>query len=65
MCKVQTTAGRTYTARYAYTLGNELRSITYPDGLIVDCLRGAQSRIREIGVQIGAASWVRSGKPIP
>ncbi len=54
--KVQTTAGRAYTVRYAYTLGNELRSITYPDGMVVDYLRDAQSRIREVGVQIGAAA---------
>ncbi|QQQ01283.1 RHS repeat-associated core domain-containing protein [Lysobacter enzymogenes] len=49
--KVQIVAGRSFTLQYAYTLGGSLSAITYPDGVVVDYVRDAQSRIKEIGVR--------------
>lgn len=49
--KVQTVAGKSFALRYAYTIGGQLRTVTYPDGTTVDYVRDAQARIKEIGVQ--------------
>lgn len=60
--KVQTTAGHAFAVRYAYTLGQQLRSTTYPDGTVVDNVRDTQSRIQEIGVALaGGARQVLLG----
>lgn len=49
--KVQIVAGKSFTLRYAYTLAGNLQAITYPDGTVVDYVRDAQARVKEIGVQ--------------
>ncbi|HZF96885.1 MAG TPA: RHS repeat-associated core domain-containing protein, partial [Pseudoxanthomonas sp.] len=54
--KMQTTAGQALTVRYAYTASNRLRSVTYPDGSVVDYVRDAQARISEVGVTVSGAS---------
>ena len=60
--KVQTTAGLALTVRYAYTLANQLKTLTYPDGAVVDYTRDTQSRIREIGATLsGGARQVLLG----
>jgi YD repeat-containing protein len=38
-----------FTVRYSYSLGNQLKTTTYPDGTVVDYVRDTQSRIKEIG----------------
>lgn len=48
--KVQTTNGRTFTLRYAYTKVGQLQSVVYPDGAVVDYVRDAQGRVTEVGV---------------
>lgn len=50
MRKVQTTNGRTFTLRYAYTKAGHLSSVTYPDGAVVDYIRNAAGQIAEVGV---------------
>ncbi|MDR6841213.1 BPSL0067 family protein [Pseudoxanthomonas sacheonensis] len=54
--KVQSTAGLAFTVRYSYTLANQLKTLTYPDGAVVDYTRDTQSRIREIGVALGGGA---------
>lgn len=54
--KVQTTAGLSFAVRYSYTLANQLKTLTYPDGTIVDYARNTQSRISEIGVTLGGGA---------
>ncbi|MFQ6311467.1 RHS repeat-associated core domain-containing protein [Lysobacter capsici] len=49
--KVQTVNAKSFTLRYAYTLAGDLRTVTYPDGVVVDYLRDTQARIKEIGVK--------------
>ncbi len=49
--KLQTAAGVSLSLQYAYTLGGQLRAMTYPDGAVVDYVRDAQGRIQEIGVK--------------
>ena len=49
--KVQTVGTRSLTLQYAYTLGGQLRAVTYPDGAVVDYVRDSQGRIQEIGVK--------------
>lgn len=48
--KVQTVDGKSLAVRYAYTLGGQLNSMTYPDGVVVDYIRNARGRVREVGV---------------
>ncbi len=50
--KVQIVAGKSFSLSYTYTLGGQLSTITYPDGAIVDYVRDAQARIKEIGVRL-------------
>ena len=54
--KVQTTAGLAFTVRYSYTLANQLKTLTYPDGAVVDYTRDTQSRISEIGATLGGGA---------
>ena len=49
--KVQIVAGRSFTLKYAYTIGGHLYTVTYPDGTTVDYARDTQARIKEIGVR--------------
>jgi RHS repeat-associated protein len=49
--KVQTVNAKSFTLRYAYTVAGDLRTVTYPDGVVVDYLRDTQARIKEIGVK--------------
>lgn len=49
--KVQIVAGKSFSLSYAYTIGGQLSTVTYPDGAIVDYVRDAQARIKEIGVR--------------
>lgn len=56
--KVQTVGARSLMLQYAYTLGGQLRAMTYPDGAVGDYIRDPQGRIQEIGVQ--PASGVRT-----
>jgi len=48
--KAQTTNGRTFTLRYAYTKSGQLSRLTYPDGSAADYVRDAQGRVTEVGV---------------
>ena len=50
MRKEQTIDTRTFTLRYTYTKTNQLSSITYPDGAIVDYVRGPDGNVSEVGV---------------
>jgi RHS repeat-associated protein len=49
--KVQIVAGKSFTLKYAYTIGGHLYTVTYPDGTTVDYARDTQARIKEIGVR--------------
>ncbi|MGO1069770.1 RHS repeat-associated core domain-containing protein [Lysobacter sp. CA199] len=49
--KVQTVSGKSFILRYGYTVTGQLRTMTYPDGTVVDYLRDGQLRIKEIGVK--------------
>jgi RHS repeat-associated protein len=49
--KIQTLAGKSFTLRFAYSNAGQLKSLTYPDGTIVDYVRDTRSRIKEIGVK--------------
>lgn len=68
--KVQTTAGLAFTVRYSYTLANQLKTLMYPDGTVVDYARNTQGRISEIGatlsggtrqVLLGSATYYPAG----
>ena len=48
--KVQTTNGKTFVLRYAYTKAGQLSRLTYPDGAAVDYVRNAQGQTKEVGV---------------
>ncbi len=48
--KVQVTKGQSLAVDYAYTPGDRLAAMTYPDGAVVDYVRDALGRIVEIGV---------------
>ncbi|MCW0403316.1 hypothetical protein NB689_000609 [Xanthomonas sacchari] len=48
--KVQTTNGKVFVVRYAYTKAGQLSRLTYPDGAVVDYVRNAQGQITEVGV---------------
>ncbi|WP_221899381.1 RHS repeat-associated core domain-containing protein [Xanthomonas sp. GW] len=48
--KVQTTNGKVFVLRYAYTKAGQLSRLTYPDGAAVDYVRNAQGQITEVGV---------------
>lgn len=50
--KVQIVAGKSFSLNYTYTIGGQLSAVTYPDGAIVDYVRDAQARIKEIGVRL-------------
>ena len=50
MRKDQTIGARTLSLRYTYTKTNQISSITYPDGGVVDYVRGADGNVLEIGV---------------
>ncbi|MBT2748296.1 MULTISPECIES: RHS repeat-associated core domain-containing protein [unclassified Lysobacter] len=49
--KTQTLAGKSFTLRHAYTSTGQLKNLTYPDGTVVDYVRDARARIKEIGVK--------------
>ncbi|MEB1528177.1 RHS repeat-associated core domain-containing protein [Xanthomonas sp. WHRI 7945] len=48
--KVQTTNGKVFVLRYAYTKAGQLSRLTYPDGAAVDYVRNAQGQTTEVGV---------------
>ncbi|WP_253276152.1 RHS repeat-associated core domain-containing protein [Xanthomonas campestris] len=48
--KVQTSNGKALVLRYDYTVGGQLRRMTYPDGAVVDYVRNAQGQTTEVGV---------------
>jgi len=48
--KVQTTNGKMFVLRYAYTKAGQLSRLTYPDGAAVDYVRNAQGQTTEVGV---------------
>ncbi|QNH12664.1 DUF6531 domain-containing protein [Xanthomonas sp. SI] len=48
--KVQTTNGKAFALRYAYTKGGRLSRVTYPDGAVVDYVRNALGQATEVGV---------------
>ncbi len=48
--KVQTTNGKAFALRYAYTKGDRLSRVTYPDGAVVDYVRNALGQATEVGV---------------
>ncbi|WP_332459920.1 RHS repeat-associated core domain-containing protein, partial [Xanthomonas citri] len=48
--KVQTSNGKALVLRYDYTVGGQLRRMTYPDGAVVDYVRNAQGQTTQIGV---------------
>lgn len=48
--KVQTSNGKALVLRYDYTVGGQLRRMTYPDGAVVDYVRNAQGQTMEVGV---------------
>lgn len=50
--KVQTTGGQILVVRYSYNKSNQLASMTYPDGTLVDYTRDTQARVKEIGVAV-------------
>lgn len=49
--KVQAVAGKSFNLSYTYTVAGRLNTVTYPDGTMVDYVRDAQARIKEIGVR--------------
>ncbi|WP_279363246.1 RHS repeat-associated core domain-containing protein [Xanthomonas sacchari] len=48
--KVQSTNGKVFVVRYAYTKAGQLSRLTYPDGAVVDYVRNAQGQTTEVGV---------------
>ncbi|WP_429002982.1 RHS repeat domain-containing protein [Xanthomonas sacchari] len=48
--KVQTTNGKAFALRYAYTKGGRLSQVTYPEGAVVDYVRNALGQTTEVGV---------------
>ncbi|WP_338333742.1 DUF6531 domain-containing protein, partial [Xanthomonas citri] len=48
--KVQTSNGTALVLRYDYTVGGQLRRMTYPDGAVVDYVRNAQGQTTQVGV---------------
>ncbi|WP_246432365.1 RHS repeat domain-containing protein [Xanthomonas theicola] len=48
--KVQTTNGKVFVLRYAYTKAGQLSRLTYPDGAAVDYVRNTQGQATEVGV---------------
>lgn len=48
--KVQTSNGKALVLRYDYTVGGQLRRMTYPDGAVVDYVRNSQGQTTEVGV---------------
>ncbi len=48
--KVQTSNGKALVLRYDYTVGGQLRRMTYPDGAVVDYVRNTQGQTTEVGV---------------
>ncbi|MEH6420863.1 RHS repeat-associated core domain-containing protein [Pseudomonas sp. CGJS7] len=49
--KLQIVAGKSFLLRYGYTTAGHLRTVTYPNGSVVDYVRDTQARIKEIGVK--------------
>ncbi|MBT2747150.1 MULTISPECIES: RHS repeat-associated core domain-containing protein [unclassified Lysobacter] len=54
--KRQLINGNNFAVRYGYTLSGRLKSITYPDGSVVDYVRDGQSRITQISVRRGGSA---------
>ncbi|WP_425609459.1 RHS repeat-associated core domain-containing protein [Xanthomonas arboricola] len=48
--KVQTSNSKALVLRYDYTVGGQLRRMTYPDGAVVDYVRNSQGQTTEVGV---------------
>ncbi|WP_446645352.1 RHS repeat-associated core domain-containing protein [Xanthomonas citri pv. bilvae] len=48
--KVQTSNGTALVLRYDYTVGGQLRRMTYPDGAVIDYVRNAQGQTTQVGV---------------
>ncbi|MEH6413925.1 RHS repeat-associated core domain-containing protein [Pseudomonas sp. CGJS7] len=49
--KLQIVAGKSFLLRYGYTVAGDLRTMTYPNGTVVDYVRDTQRKIREIGIK--------------
>ncbi|MBB5881286.1 RHS repeat-associated protein [Xanthomonas arboricola] len=61
--KVQTSNGKALVLRYDYTVGGQLRRMTYPDGAVVDYVRNTQGQTTEVGVTpAGGSRQVLLGK---
>ncbi|EFF49457.1 RhsD protein [Xanthomonas citri pv. aurantifolii str. ICPB 10535] len=54
--KVQTSNGTALVLRYDYTIGGQLRRMTYPDGAVVDYVRNAQGQTTQVGVTAAGGS---------
>nr|WP_319805657.1 DUF6531 domain-containing protein [Xanthomonas citri] len=54
--KVQTSNGKALVLRYDYTVGSQLRRMTYPDGAVVDYVRNTQGKTTEVGVTPAGSS---------
>ncbi|MGX2085951.1 RHS repeat-associated core domain-containing protein [Xanthomonas axonopodis pv. maculifoliigardeniae] len=54
--KVQTSNGTALVLRYDYTIGGQLRRMTYPDGAVVDYVRNAQGQTTQVGVKAAGGS---------
>lgn len=48
--KVQTNNGKALIVRYTYSKAGRLKSVTYPDGAVVDYVRDALGQVTEVGV---------------
>lgn len=53
--KVQSSNGKVFTLRYAYTPSGRLSRLTYPDGAVANYLRDAQGKVSQIEVTPAAA----------
>ncbi len=49
--KVQTTNGKAFSLRYAYTLSGQLKTVTYPGGAVVTYFRDGQGRITQVNAK--------------
>ncbi|MDS0765277.1 RHS repeat-associated core domain-containing protein, partial [Xanthomonas citri] len=54
--KVQTSNSKALVLRYDYTVGGQLRRMTYPDGAVVDYVRNAQGQTTQVGVTLAGGN---------
>ncbi|QWF19654.1 RHS repeat protein [Lysobacter capsici] len=53
--KVQTTNGKVFAVRYAYTLAGQLSGVTYPDGALVSYQRDVRGRVSQVDAKRAVA----------